>query len=121
VEALAVVDLLQERSNLVSGVMDVAIGPAIDLLLQGSLEPLGLVVVKGIADPAHAGLDVVPLLPPSIGVIGLFKIREICCTFSTLSMQRFDIRRAVGQVMHVPSRFAAESDFYPRPATAQLC
>jgi hypothetical protein len=29
VEALAVVDLLRERSNLVSGVMDVAIGPAI--------------------------------------------------------------------------------------------
>jgi len=59
---LAVVDLLQERPDLFAGVIQVAIGPAIDLfLLQGSHEPLGLGVVIGIPDPAHAGLDVVPL------------------------------------------------------------
>ena len=59
-EPLAVVGLLDEASDAGAGIASIAIGAAVDLLLLERFhEALGLGVVVGIADPAHARLDIV--------------------------------------------------------------
>src|SRR5215831_21254258 len=58
-QPLAVVHGLDEGSDSVSGLAQIAIAASIDLLLLQSLhEAFSLGVVVRIADPAHAGLDV---------------------------------------------------------------
>src|SRR3954454_6109693 len=60
-QPLAVVDLFDEGADLLAGIIDVAIVSSVDLLLLERLhEALGLGIVVGIADAAHAGLDVAP-------------------------------------------------------------
>ena len=77
VQALGVVDLLDEGADAARGFMVIAIEPAVDLLgLERLHEALGLGVVVGIADPAHAGLNVVGGQDRRIvtaGILGGFK------------------------------------------------
>src|SRR5882762_561824 len=69
VQALLVVDLLDEGADAARGFMVIAIEPAIDLLgLERRHEALGLGVVVGIADPAHADADAVRL--QELAVVG---------------------------------------------------
>jgi hypothetical protein len=57
---LPVVDALDELADPYSGVGQVAIVTPVDLLLlQRAHEALGLRIVVRVADPAHAGLDLV--------------------------------------------------------------
>ena len=59
-QSLAVVDLLDEGADVLAGVIDVAVVSAVDLLrLERLHEALCLGIVVRVADPAHAGLDVV--------------------------------------------------------------
>ena len=60
VQALLVVDLVDEGADAALGFMVIAIEPAIDLLgLERLHEALGLGVVVGIATPAHGALETV--------------------------------------------------------------
>ena len=59
-EALPVVDLLDEATNGLARRADVAVVTPVDfLLLEGLHKALRLGVVVGVADPAHARLDAV--------------------------------------------------------------
>jgi len=61
VQSPTIVDLLDEGADRGACVADVSIGSSIDLLVLERLdEALRLGVVVGIADAAHARLDVVP-------------------------------------------------------------
>src|SRR5450631_4950118 len=77
VQALLVVDLLDEGADAARGFMVIAIEPAIDLLgLERLHEALGLGVVVGIADPAHAGDNAARLEQLGVvatGILGRFK------------------------------------------------
>ena len=68
-QALAIVDLVDEAADVARRVAVIAIAGAVDLFaLEGSDEALGLGVVVRIADPAHAGGDPVGL--QEAGVLG---------------------------------------------------
>ena len=68
-QALAVIDLVDEGADVARRVAVIAIASAVDLFaLEGSDEALGLGVVVGIADPAHAGGDALAL--QEAGVLG---------------------------------------------------
>src|SRR5580704_17399404 len=62
VQALLVVDLVDEGADAALSLLVIAVAPAIGLLgLERLHEALGLGVVVGIADPAHAGGNAVRL------------------------------------------------------------
>ena len=69
VQPLAIVDLVDEDADVVRRVAVIAITGAVDLLaLERSHEALGLGVVVGIADPAHAGGN--PVVFQQAGILG---------------------------------------------------
>jgi hypothetical protein len=77
VEAVGVVDVVDEGADVASGVFEVGVGPAVDFLgLQGLHEALGFGVVVWIARPAHAALEPAPVQTSRVSVAGVLHARD---------------------------------------------
>ena len=72
-----IVDGFDERSQVLARLSQIAVDGAVDLLgLEGFHEALGLGVVVGVGDPAHAWRDAMPGQPLGVlgaGILGGFK------------------------------------------------